>query len=165
MTRRATVFYLETSFWLRLTDREDPDRRRATFAFLKWARKRFHLRISPMVRAEVQGTPDLALRRPMHRKIDRARPRTITGGARVDRVVEEMLSRGVLTEARLADLYHIGYAVLGEADYLVTWDTSDLARDATRRRLTEYCAASGRKALVIGTPMEVARSLGTWIGR
>ncbi len=101
----------------------------------------------------------------MRRKIERTRPRTITGGPRADRLAAELLLHGVLTQARLADVYHIGYALLGAADYLVTWDVSDLAREGTRRRVTEFCVATGRKALMIGTPVEVARWLGTRIGR
>jgi predicted nucleic acid-binding protein len=165
MKVRPTVLYLETSFWLRLTDRQNPVQRRATATFLKWARKRFRLLISPEVRAEVHGTRSLALRHPMRRKIDRARPRTVTGGIRVDRLVAELVLHGVLTPRHLADLFHIGYALLGGADYLVTWDVGDLAREGTRRWVTEFCVATGRKALMIGTPVEVARWLGTRIGR
>ena len=165
MKQRRTILYLETSFWLRLADRQNPARRRATARFLRWARIRFHLRISPEVRAEVHETSDPALRHPMRRKIERVRPRTVTGGARVDRLVAELLLHGVLTRAHLADLYHIGYALLGGTDYLVTWDIGDLAREQTRRRVTEFCVATGRKALMIGTPVEVARWLGTRIAR
>lgn len=163
--RRRGVLYLETSFWIRLTDRHDPERRRATAAFLRWALKRFELRISAQVRVEVYQTRDPGLRHPVRRKIDRVRPRTITGGARADRMAAELLLRGVLTEARLADVYHIGYALLGGADYLVTWDVADLAREGTRRRITEFCVATDRKTLMIGAPVEVAQWLGTRIAR
>jgi predicted nucleic acid-binding protein len=61
--------------------------------------------------------------------------------------------------------YHIAYALIGGADYLVTWDQEDLAREWTRERVTQFCIDSGRKVLMIGTPVEVGKWLGTQIPR
>ena len=83
----------------------------------------------------------------------------------MDNIVKELLDRKVLTDRHLADVYPIAYSIWGRVDYLVTWDTRDLAREWTRNRVTEYGVESGRKALVIDTPIEVAKCLGARIAR
>lgn len=156
---KKPILYLETSLWSRLTDQADPRRRRISYAFLKWARRHAEIRISRRVRLEVNATLDLRNRRQVRRKIKAARPRTLTQTSEVRRIVDDLLSRHVLTQRHIEDLYHIGYSIACRADYLVTWDRDDLARESTRRRIEEYCAETGRKKLMIGTPEEVSEWL------
>ena len=158
-----TIVCVETSVWARLSDREDKDKRRMTFTFLRWAKKRCDLRISRIVRSELAKTSDESVRKRTERKIRAIRPRTITSGSAVERIVQALVQRNVLTSTHLADLYHVAYALVDRADCLVTWDQADLAREWTRDRVNRYCEDTGRKALFIGTPMEVMRWLGTRI--
>ncbi|MBI2901223.1 MAG: hypothetical protein HYY17_13655 [Planctomycetes bacterium] len=155
------ILYLEASFWRRLVDQDDPDRRRATYAFLTRIARRCDLRISRMVVAELTEVRDPELRRRLRRKIEGERVRPITVGIRVDRLVVDLLRAGVLGRGHLADLYHVGYAVAGRCDYLVTWDADDLARPWTQRKVEEFCRGAGLKVVRIGTPVEVGER---WLG-
>lgn len=155
------LVYLETSYWRRLLDHHDPERRRATYAFLKKVARRSRLRISRMVLAELVAVRDLSLRRQLLRKVRRERVRSITAGSRVDRRVEELEDAGWLGQGQLADLYHIAYAIQGGCDCLVSWDETHLARPWTQRLVEEYCRRNGLKRLRIGTPIEVAER---WLG-
>jgi predicted nucleic acid-binding protein len=149
------VLYLEPSFWRRLLDREDAQRRRATYSFLLKIARKCRIRISRMVMAELTAVRDLELRRGLLRKLWHERVRSITAGAEVDREVLGLLREKILGRGRLADLYHIGYAMVGRCDYLVSWDEDDLARPWTQGRVEEYCRRNGLKRLRIGTPVEV----------
>jgi hypothetical protein len=59
----------------------------------------------------------------------------------------------------LADLKHVGYAVFGRADALVTWDVRSLAREKVRTFIASWCRREGLVAPKIGTPGEVAQWL------
>jgi predicted nucleic acid-binding protein len=159
--KQKPLIYLESSFWRRLLDHFDSDRRRATYTFLKKVARRSRLRISRMVLAELVAVRDLPLRRQLLRKVYRERVRPVTAGARVDQRVDDFVEAGWLGQGQLADLYHIAYAILGGCDYLVSWDESHLARPWTQRLAEEYCRRNGLKRLRIGTPIEVAER---WLG-
>ena len=159
--KHKPLLYLESSFWRRLLDQHDPDRRRTTYSFLKKVARRSRLRISRMVLAELVAVRDLSLRRRLLRKMYRERIRNVTTSSHVDRRVREWTEAAWLGQAQLADLYHIAYAVFGGCDYLVSWDEGHLARPWTQRLVEEYCREKGLKRLRIGTPVEVAER---WLG-
>ena len=159
--KQKPLIYLESSFWRRLLDHHDSDRRRATYSFLKKVARRSRLRISRMVLVELVAVRDLTLRRQLFRKVYRERVRPVTAGIKADRRVDGLVEGGLFGQSQLADLYHIAYAMVGGCDYLVSWDETHLARPWTQRLVEEYCRRNGIKRLRIGTPIEVAER---WLG-
>ncbi len=124
--------YIETSFWNRLGDREHLDMRRDTYRFLNRACRRHDVLISPFVIDEVQQGPDPDERRVVERQMRGARPTIISGEQRARDMALALQESGRFTDRMLADLTHVAYAIMGNADALVTWDRRTLARDRVR---------------------------------
>ena len=151
------VLYLDSSFWRRLFDSVNPELRRATRDFLRRVGRRCVLKTSDLVARELGDVPFDEIRRRVIRTYRAARPRVVTTAAAVHCVVRELLGAGCLNERHLEDLYHIAYAVVGGADFLVTWDTGDLARPGTQDAVGRCCRLIRRHELLIETPPEVGR--------
>ncbi|HLY74108.1 MAG TPA: PIN domain-containing protein [Planctomycetota bacterium] len=157
--RHGLRFYLESSFWSRLVDREDPTRRRASRRFLEWLRPRHFVLVSHLVQVELWRTRDAELRSQALRKYENASKRIVTSSSRVIEIAREIIAAGAMTENHLADAFHIAYSVVGRAEALVTWDVGQIARAHTRRIVDEYCWRLGIPAVRLGTPIEVGRWL------
>lgn len=109
---------------------------------------------------ELAATPDWAERRHFHRRLWARRHRFITLNSKIPRIAVDLLEAAGRGPGALADMMHLGYALFGGADAVVTWDEADLARDHTRRLLKAYARRNEVKAPLIGTPKEVGRWLG-----
>ena len=110
---------------------------------------------------ELHGIPDNPLRKQALDRFWRTDPTLVTTRPKVAWIAGELLKRGGWSEADLADMVHIGYAILGKADVLVTWDTADLAREKTRRIVAALGRQEGYETPDIATPAEV---LEEWLG-
>jgi hypothetical protein len=152
--------YFESSIWRRLVDVHSP-RRTLTYRLLTIARSRHVVLASRVVVHELKEIPDKVLRKKALDRFWRTDPLLITTRPSVSRIAAELLQRGGWTDRRLADMLHIGYAIAGEADILVTWDISDLARERTRRLVAGIGRQEGFQAPDIATPAEV---LVEWLG-
>lgn len=157
-------FYLETSFWARMGDQRDPERRRATRRFAEWLRPRHFALVSDLVRGELRETRDQEVRRSIIRRFLRVAKKLVPTTPKIRRVAWEIIGTGAVTENHLADAFHSSYSIVGRAYALVTWDVNDLAREHTRRLVREYCWRRGIPELRIGTPIEVGRWLDVRIG-
>jgi predicted nucleic acid-binding protein len=147
--------FLETSFWIRIFDREDPARRRTTRLFLHIASRKLRWFLSATVRGELQAAPDLALRRAAARQVNAERPRTLTQTRRAARILDELLDRRIGTPARAADMMQLSIAIDGGMDFLVTWDVRHLANERVNRMVRDYCRQNGYNPIRIGTPEQV----------
>lgn len=159
MAKRLRM-YFETSVWRRLLDEHGP-RRTQTYRLLTIARWRHVILASRGVLHEVRLISDLALRKQVRDKFWRNDPKLITTRPKVAWIAGELLRRGGWGDQDLADMVHIGYAVVGQADVLVTWDTADLAREKTRRIVAALGRQEGFETPDIVTPAEV---LVEWLG-
>jgi len=159
--KRRYRLYLETSFWKRLGDPRLDERRRDSYRFLRaLAGGRHRILISRLVTRELDETPDWAERRKIYRRLWSRGARMITFNPRIVRIATDLRTLGRWRRNLIADLMHIGYAISGAADALVTWDRDDLARDATRRVVQAYGRREDVGVPLIGTPEEVAEWLG-----
>ena len=152
--------YPETSFWRRLVDDGDFERRRLTYRFLRAIEGRARLLGSSLILAELGRGLSGDARTAVLRRHWAARPRIVTGVPRVHRISLELLMAGGRGIRALADMLQVGYSIVGGADFLVSWDRADLARDRTRKVVRDYGQRTGTKVPRIGTPEEVARWLG-----
>lgn len=152
---RKAILYAETSFWMRIVDRQDPSRRRPTRRFMKWHRGKFWLRASALVVQELRENMDQDLGRRAMDWFARHRPRVVPTTPPVWRVAEELhqsLRRG---PKAFADSLHLAYAIVRRARAVVTWDTDDLARPWTRELVRSFCELRAWVVPMIGTPVEV----------
>ncbi len=152
--------YLDSSLWSRLVEPPVAMKRRVTQAFVRAARRRFRLLVSPLVVEELSRTKDDTLRAALLATLGTVGPEIVEYGTSPEEMGRELLSAGRWRESRLADTTHIAYTLLSEAEALVTWDTDDLARDRTRTVLQAYAMRKGLRAPLIGTPHEVSEWLG-----
>ncbi len=160
MVLRQFRLYLDTSLWNRLGDRESFAARRASFQFLNRACARHLILVSPLVIAEVGNTPDPQERKSIQRLLWAQRPVRLGGDSRAAGIADSLLKEGGFRPSMLVDLTHVGYAVLGRADAVVTWDVRTLAREKVRSAVHAYCRREGLTVPLIGRPEEVAKWLG-----
>jgi hypothetical protein len=152
--------YLETSFWDRLADPLKYQRRRITYQFLNRSCRGHVILISPLVLREVRQTPNLDERRVIERRMQAAYHVMVSGEHRALACARALASDGGFGDRILADLTHLGYALHGRADAVVTWDHRTFARDKVRAVLHRYCLREGLKPPLLGLPEEVIQWLG-----
>lgn len=158
--KRRYRLYLETSFWDRLGDPRADVRRRVSYRFLRRSTRQHHqILVSDLVLEEVRATPMEEERKSILRRIWSSGAKHVTALRPAERVAGGLMAAGGWDGDLFADMLHVGYTVAGEADALVTWDRSDLARDHTRNIVAAYCRREGLLAPLIGTPEEVAKWL------
>lgn len=90
------------------------------------------------------------------RKIASSRPGMLRGALHARRMALELSLISGRCESVLADMTHLGYTILSDADALVTWDESDLARERTRLLVHVYCRRRNLSEPLIGTPLEIS---------
>lgn len=151
--------YADTSVLNRLADRENLEMRRMTYRFLNRACAHHKILVSPLVLDEVNETPDPEERVVILRRLRALRPEIVGASGRARALGEEMRTVGGFGARMLDDLTHVAYAVLGDADAVVTWDRRTLARDRVRAAVQVVCARRGRRTPLIGLPEQVA----TWL--
>ncbi len=166
---RRLRFYTDTSFWLRLVDRKQHLKRAWTYDFLNRSADRHKFLMSGLVLDELKGWPAEA-RHKIGRKMKRVRARILSGDAWAERFSGSLQELGGFNPSRVDDLKHVGYAVGGGVDALLTWDVNTLACDPVRRACDPVrracalvCRRLGRPAPLMGTPLEVAAWLGLQI--
>jgi predicted nucleic acid-binding protein len=146
--------------WRRLVD--PVDRRRAlTYRLTTLVRRHHRVLASREVAQELAEIPDGRLRKGALDRFRRVHPEMVTYRPRVREIAEELLRRGAWGPKDLEDMLHIGYAVVGRADALVTWDEADLAREKTRRLVAALGREWGFRSPDIATPPEVMEE---WLG-
>lgn len=159
MAVRRFRLYLDTSFWNRLADRQNFPMRRDTYHFLNRACARQEVLVSPLVIAEIQATPDPEERRIIERLLRKRRPERVGPQPRVGAIARALRDEGGWGMRMLVDLSHVGYAIVSQADALVTWDARTLARPRVRTVVQAYCRRERLSAPLIGGPEEVAEWL------
>ena len=152
--------YMDTSFWGRLTEEHLVADRRATYRFLNRFRFRHDFLSSPLVLEEIWDMPNPTQRRIIERRFQDAGPVILSGRSQADAIAQALTREGAFGVGMLADLIHLGYAIRGYADAVVTWDVSTMAREKVRIAVHAYCHREGRPAPLIGRPEEVAQWLG-----
>lgn len=151
--------YLETSLWKRLGDLANLHARRLSYRFLNRACRGHDVLISSLVMDELERTPDPVERRVIFRRLRSSYRILLSVQGKAVAVARQLQAEGGFSDKMLADLTHVGYAVLGRADALVTWDVRTLARDKVRLATVTLCRREGFPVPLIGTPQEVARWL------
>ncbi len=152
--------YLDASIYSRLAEPAGNTKRRKAEALLRLSTTRFELISSPVVPWELGKTPESELRAVLLARLAAAAPKEVEHSARAGGMALELLRAGRWSEDHYADMLHLAYTILAEADALVTWDLKDLARDKTRRLVHRYTRSRGLLTPLIGTPEEVALWLG-----
>lgn len=158
--KRRYRLYLDASVWDRLGDRANWPQRRASYQFLNRSCQGHDVLISPLVTTELNQTPDPEERRIILRQVAKERRIEITGRAWASRFARLLTEVGNFGPRMLADLTHVGYAVLGQADAIVTWDQRTLAREKVRQTVLAVCRREGLAVPLIGLPQEVIGWLG-----
>ena len=67
-------------------------------------------------------------------------------------IAEQLLTRGVLSEKKLNDRLHIAFALVNNLDVILSWNFSDIVKDATRKGVKLISATSRYKGIMIVSP-------------
>ena len=148
--------YIETSVFSRLADPGDSFMRKATELFLQSARRTRILVFAPIVISEILQTQPDARRDAILRCMWISGAELLPFREGAERIAMELLHAGQWSRRRMADMHHVAYTILTDADALVTWDIHDLARPKTRTVVHAYARRLGLPVPLIGTPQEVA---------
>lgn len=73
-----------------------------------------------------------------------------------DRLAAEFVRLGAVPPSKPDDASHVAYALLAQADVLITWNFKHIANVRRAEKFNAIAALSGiRKRLIIATPTEV----------
>ena len=113
-----------------------------------------------MVIQEVLATPDPEVRKAIEKELRASGCEHLGALENAAPIAEAIRKAGRFSERMLVDLTHVEYAILSDADAVVTWDARTLARDRVRVTVHAWCQREGYTAPLIGGPEEVAEWLG-----
>ena len=82
-------------------------------------------------------------------------PRILADPAETEQLARRYVETLGIPEFAYIDALHIALAVLGDMDYLATWNCSHIANGSTIARLLEFNRAQGLRECVICTPEEL----------
>jgi len=150
---------LDTSFWGRLAETSLLAERKTSYRFLNRSCRGHDILVSPLVLYEVRRNPKPDVRRQIERRLFDAYRIMVPASHSARAIAEDLQEEGPFSDKMIADLTHVGYAIVGVADALVTWDARTLARDKVRIAVDAYCRREDRPAPLIGSPEEVAEWL------
>jgi hypothetical protein len=155
--------YIETSVWSAVVDPRIRGRQKLTRRFLRTVGRHRRLLVSDLALEEIRNHPRAELRTSIFRFLRKLRPKVLGPTGEIRRTTEELLRLGGWGPKLVADVTQLGYALIGGAEALATWNQKDLARAEVRQVVQQYCKARGLPTMRVGTPREVARWLGVKI--
>jgi predicted nucleic acid-binding protein len=121
----------------------------------KWwdtVRLKYDLYISEVVLAECRmGDPEAAMRR--LELISDIRILKLTDD--INKLATEYIKLLAIPEKARLDAYHLAFAVVGEMDYLLTWNCTHMAQGEIMAKLRSYNRKNGLFEPIILTPDEL----------
>ena len=149
--------YLETTFVSYLTAELSNDlivagRQRSTREWWKNRRDKFDLFASQVVWEEASDGDEEEIRKRLD--VLESIPLLEIGKEAVS-LARALTDEGPLPEKAEVDAFHIAIAVVGEVDYLLTWNLKHIANATMRNKIDEVCRSRGHEPIVICTPEEL----------
>ena len=150
--------YIETSVWNFLLSDKAPEKRAATEVFFRSAETdRYRIFISEVVATEIDDAPT-EIRMKLLSTIDRYTPEFLAPDEESDRMIEEYLNGGLLSNNHLVDLSHLAIASVNDMDMLVSWNLKHLVKSRTRMLANAINRKNGYHEIEICTPEEAIES-------
>ncbi len=143
---------MDTSVISALFDKQNPERRFLTESFFS-GMKDFEPYISEITVAEIQKTPDSALRQKMTGVISLFS--VISLSDEVEGLMKKYIHHGAVPKEYREDAYHIAIATLSEMDYLLSWNFKHIVRRKTRDIVRMVNSLNNLKSIEIMTPAEL----------
>ena len=150
--RKKLRVYLDTSVISALFDKRNPERRSLTESFF-FGMRDFEPYISEITVAEIQKTPDSALRQKMIEVIPLFS--IISLSDEVEDLTKKYIYQGAVPKEYREDAYHIAIATLNEMDYLLSWNFKHIVRRKTRDIVRMVNSLNNLKSIEIMTPAEL----------
>lgn len=153
---RKPEIYVETSVWSYAFAEDAPESRRATLDFIDLARRGgCELFISEIVLGEISRAA-ASLAGKLQELIEDLSPVLLEFDEEADRMAQQFIELGAVPLAKIEDAQHVGVAVVGEMDIMVSWNYRHLVNVRRREAIHHVSALNGYyKALHIITPPEV----------
>ena len=150
--KRKMKVYLDTSVISALFDERNLERKILTEAFFEEIGN-FATHISEITAAEIERTPDLKLRSKMKEIISQFPMLFLTDEAVL--LAKEYIRYGAVPEGYPEDAYHIAIAVIGEIDFLLSWNFKHIVRRKTRDIVRMVNSLNRLREVEIMTPAEL----------
>lgn len=144
--------YLDTSVISALFDKQNPERRSLTESFFS-GMKDFEPYISEITVAEIQKTPDSALRQKMIEVISLFS--IISLSDEVEELTKKYIYHGAVSKEYREDAYHVAIATLNEMDCFLSWNFKHIVRRKTRDIVRMVNSLNNLKSIEIMTPAEL----------
>lgn len=144
--------YLDTSVISGLFDNKNPERQELTKQFFDNI-NRFDVYVSQLTIAEINNTQDLSLKAKMTAIVKEIKVLEIKNP--VEDLTQTYIDYKAVPETYKEDAYHIAIAVVGNMDYLLSWNFKHLVRLKTRDIVRMVNTLKGLKNLEIITPAEL----------
>ena len=127
--RDLMKLYLDTSVISAFFDTRNPERKTLTEDFFHSSGE-FEIFVSELTLAEIEKTPDTELLEKMR---DLVSPFNVLElSQEMEILAREYIHQGAVPKAYSEDAYHIAAAVIGDMDYLLSWNFRHIVRNRTR---------------------------------
>jgi predicted nucleic acid-binding protein len=147
-----TKIYLDTSVLRSLYDDDRQDFRECTWRL--WNRcmaGEYEVCISPTVVEELDGAP-LNKRKRIRMAMETVEIQTLPKSAKAERLADEYVKQGVLSEKNRNDCLHLAYASVYDCDTLVSWNYRHLVRPTTSKGTKDVNSANQFGVIDIDSP-------------
>ncbi|MBL8887855.1 MAG: PIN domain-containing protein [Phycisphaerales bacterium] len=149
--------YVETTVWSFAFAEDSPDYAASTRQFFDACRSgRFSTMIGPTVLDEL-GRADEPIRTRLVDLVKEIAPQRLLASSEAIALSTEFLKHGAVPPSKPDDASHVAYAVVAEADVLVSWNFKHIVNLRRSDKFNAIALFNGyRKGLRIVTPSEVA---------
>ena len=113
----------------------------------------FDVYISELTLAEIEATPDATLRDSMRETVEDF---TVVGGSEdVEHAAQILIANDAVPVTFLEDAYHVAFALVHEADFLLSWNFKHIVRRKTKDIVRMIISRSGYKHMENIAPPEL----------
>ena len=144
--------YLDTSVISALFDNKNLERKSLTESFFQEI-DHYDIFISDITIAEIEKTPDIALKNKMKNKIADFSIINLTN--EIENLANEIVQKGAIKDSYLEDSFHIAIAILNEMDYLLSSNFRHIVRKKTKDIIRMISTLNNLKQIEIITPAEL----------
>lgn len=152
MAVQKQTIYLETSIISAYFDfkEQDAERKLITRNFWKEIVPSYTVKISAIVVAELEDTPEVHFRKPFLQFVESID--TLSVSPSVMKLAQQYVAECLIPKNKLADASHLAVATVHKIDYLVSWNQKHITAPLQRKKIITFHGKRGLYIPTVTTP-------------
>jgi predicted nucleic acid-binding protein len=154
---RKTKVYLDTSIISFYFAEDSPEKTAVTKKFFdkELVKGTYEVMLSEITAGELSDCPNLQLRDKMLKFVKNLPSTVFPLTPEVARIAKEFVDEGYIPVKYQEDALHIAFALVLDADYIVSWNFKHIVKLKTKKAVRIIALKEGLKEIEIITPEEV----------